>query len=69
MNTLSKAELEKLVNDEVKKVLKKELSNHIQAALKSRGAKEEVNNIIKDALSSFVYSLWTKKNVWKGDIK
>lgn len=66
---LTKTEIKKIINDELKKIIKDEISKELSSSLKTGSAKDEVNAAIKRALNSLYKFMYTKRNVWNGDIK
>lgn len=66
---LTKTEIKKIVNDEMKKIVKDEISKELTSSLKTGSGKDEVNTAIKRALNSLYKFMYTKRNVWNGDIK
>lgn len=66
---ITKTEIKKIINDELKKIIKDEISKELTSSLKRGSGKEELNNAIKNALNSLYKFMYTKRNVWNGDIK
>lgn len=66
---LTKTEIRKIVNDEVDKVIKNKLNTELSSSLKTGKGKEEVQVMIKKALNALYKFMYTKRNVWNGDIK
>lgn len=67
----TKSDIEKIVKDEIKNFITKELDGEISKLLKASSAKsrKEAVEISKEAISKMAEFLYIRRNVWKGDIK
>jgi hypothetical protein len=70
-NELTKAEVEKIVRDEMKKFLDKEFGNEMKKQLHNESgvARKELADIIRKALVEMNKFMWFRKDVWINNIK
>ena len=68
-SNLTKAEIKDIVTDEMSKFISKELENEVSKLLKRGKPREQVVDLMKDALSSVYKYMWIRKDVWQNDIK
>jgi len=68
---MDKTDVEKVVNDEIRKFVNDSLDKEIKRILHSSNSRtrDEMIGTIKNALESVVKVLWAKKDFWKSDIK
>lgn len=68
---MEKTDVEKVVNDEIKKFVNDNLDKEIKRILHSTNSKtrDEMIGTIKNALEAVVKTLWAKRDFWKTDIK
>jgi len=68
---MNKSEVTKIVKDEIKRFITRELDNEISKILKGNNSKarKESIEITKEGLTKLAEFLWIRRNVWKGDIK
>lgn len=68
---MEKNDVEKIVNDEIKKFVNDSLDKEIKKILHSSNShsRAELINTIKDALEAVYKMLWMKKDFWRSDIK
>lgn len=68
---MDKQEVQKIVNDEIKKFLSDKLDTEVAKLAKSRGAKThgEIIDIVKDAMVVVHKYMWLQKDNWKNSIK
>ncbi|MFA5207099.1 MAG: hypothetical protein WC428_00215 [Candidatus Paceibacterota bacterium] len=68
---MEKTEVEKIVNDEIKKFVNDSFDKEMKRVLRSSNSRtrEEMVNTIKNAMEAVVKVLWQKKDFWKTDIK
>ncbi len=67
--SLTKAEIREIVKDEMTKFLSKELEKEMTTLLKRGRPREEVVDLMKNALTSLYKYMWIRKDVWQNDIK
>lgn len=68
---MEKSDVEKIVNDEIKKFVNDSLDKEMKRILHSSNSKtrDEMISTIKNAMEAVVRVLWQKKDFWKTDIK
>lgn len=68
---MEKTDVEKVVNDEIKKFVNDNLDKEIKRILHSNNSKtrDEIIGTIKNAMEAVVRVLWQKKDFWKSDIR
>lgn len=68
---MDKTDIEKIVNDEIKKFVKDSLDKEIKRIIHNSGSqsRDEMITTIKNAMESVYKMLWTKRDFWKTDIK
>ena len=67
--SLTKAEIREIVKDEMTKFLSKELEKEMTTLLKRGRPREEVVDLMKNALTLLYKYMWIRKDVWQNDIK
>jgi hypothetical protein len=68
---MEKSDVEKTVNDEIKKFVNDSLDKEMKRILGNSNSqtRREMISTIKNAMESVVRVLWQKKDFWKTDIK
>jgi ATP-dependent Lon protease len=68
---MEKSDVEKIVNDEIKKFVNDSLDKEMKRILRSSNShtRDEMISTIKNAMEAVVRVLWQKKDFWKTDIK
>ena len=68
---MEKTDVEKVVNDEIKKFISDSLDKEMKRILRSSNSRtrDEMLTTIRNAMESVVKVLWQKKDFWKTDIK
>ena len=66
---ISKAEIKKLVNDEVSKVFKDEFNKQLKLSLKNGAGKDEMQEVVKSGLNNLYKFMWANRNIWNNEIK
>lgn len=68
---MEKLDVEKVVNDEIRKFVNDSLDKEIKRILHSTNSKtrDEMIGTIKNAFESVVKTLWSKRDFWKADVK
>jgi hypothetical protein len=68
---MTKAEIEKLVKSEVKKMFSDMVDDEVNKVIKKPGTKSrnELISTIKDSMEAVYKVLWQKRDFWKSDIK
>lgn len=68
---MDKSEVKRIVKDEIKRFITRELDNEISKILRGNNtkARKETIEITKEGLSKLAEFLWIRRNVWKGDIR
>jgi hypothetical protein len=68
---LTKSDVEKIVKDEIKSFMSKDLEKEIGKAIKKNNSdpRKEMIEISKQAIEKLAEFLWVRRNVWKGDIR
>lgn len=68
---MEKGDVEKIVNDEIKKFVNDSLDKEMKRILRSSNShtRDEMISTIKNAMEAVVRVLWQKKDFWKTDIK
>ncbi len=68
---MEKTEVEKIVNDEIKKFVNDSFDKEMKRVLRSSNSRtrEEMVNTIKNAMEAVVKVLWAKRDFWKTDIR
>ena len=68
---MEKGDVEKIVNDEIKKFVNDSLDKEMKRILRSSNShtRDEMISTIKNAMEAVVRVLWQKKEFWKTDIK
>ena len=68
---MEKLDVEKVVNDEIRKFVNDNLDKEIKRILHSTNSKtrDEMIGTIKNAFESVVKTLWSKRDFWKADVK
>lgn len=71
MADFTQREIEKIVNDEIKKFVASSLDTEIKKLLKNNNGQSrgEIVSIIRDAMEAVYKTLWQKREFWKSDIK
>jgi hypothetical protein len=71
MSDLTKTEIIKLINDEVKKFYDKEFENELVKILKkANGAsRKEIVNLIKNAITATHKFMYIRKDIWGNSLK
>ena len=71
MAEINKRELEKIINDEIKKFLADSLDKEMKRILRNTNAQSrgEILQMIKDSMEAVYRTLWQKREFWKSDIK
>jgi len=68
---MDKNDIEKIVNDEIKKFVSDMLDKEMKKILRNSNSqsREEMVNTIKNAMEAVYKVLWQKREFWKTDIK
>ena len=68
---MEKGDVEKIVNDEIKKFVNDSLDKEMKRILRSSNShtRDEMISTIKNAMEAVVRVLWQKKDFWKTDIR
>lgn len=66
---VTREEIKKMINSELKKVLKDELKKELASLMKNGSGKDDVQAIVKTALTNLYKFMWTKRNMWTSEIK
>ena len=68
---MEKTDVEKIVNDEIKKFVNDSLDKEMKRILRSSNShtRDEMISSIKNAMEAVVRVLWQKKDFWKTDIR
>jgi len=68
---MERNDIKEIINDEIKKFVNDSLDKEVKRILRSSNSqsRQEVVDIIKNALDSVYKVLWQKKDFWKTDIK
>jgi hypothetical protein len=68
---MEKTDVEKIVNDEIKKFVNDNLDKEMKRILGNSNSqtRREMISTIKNAMEAVVRVLWQKKDFWKTDIK
>jgi hypothetical protein len=68
---MDNTDVKKIVNDEIKIFIEDSLDKEIKKILHGSNSKsrEEIVNIIKNAMESVYKMMWIKRDFWKSDIK
>jgi len=69
MDNLSKSDVQKIVKDEINNFVSKQLENEISKELKRGKARQDVNELIKNALTELYKYMWVRRTIWQNDIK
>lgn len=67
----TKEEITKIVNDEIKNFIKKELDTELKNIISksNSNSRKEMTNVVKDGLAKFAEFMFVRKGVWQSDIK
>lgn len=65
---MNKTEIKKLIDSEIKKILKNMLKDEIIKISKSREGKDIIKDVAKEAMINFHRFLWTQRNVWENKL-
>jgi len=66
---LTQKEVTDIVKDEIKSFARNELTKEIEKILTSGKGNDVMKDEIKAALSSLYKFMWTKRDVWKSNIR
>ena len=66
---LTQKEVTDIVEDEIKSFARNELTKEIEKILTSGKGNDVMKDEIKAALSSLYKFMWTKRDVWKSNIR
>lgn len=68
---MTKTEIKKIVEDEIKIYLEKVLDDEIAKLLKTNNSKtrRESTTISKNAVGKLAEFMWVRKSIWQNDIK
>lgn len=67
---LTKTDIKRIVKDEIDSFVKSQLDKEVAKILKKdRNAKENINELIRDALKQLYKYMWIRKDVWAKDIR
>lgn len=71
MAEINRRELEKIINDEIKKFIADSLDKEMKKILRNSNTQSrgEIIKIIKDSMEAVYRTLWQKREFWKSDIK
>lgn len=68
---LTKQDIEKIVNDEIKRFVSDSLDKELKKILANGNSqsRKEMIKTIKDSMETVYKTLWQKREFWKSDIK
>lgn len=67
----TKEDIKNIVDDEIRRYVKKELDNEIKTILakSNSNTRKETLEIVKTGLAKFAEFMFIRKGIWQGDIK
>lgn len=68
-DSLTKSQVRDIVVDEISKFVSSELESETEKLLKRGKPREEVINMMKNAIAALTKYMWIRKDVWQNDIK
>lgn len=68
---LTRQDIEKIINDEIKKFVSDSLDKELRKILRNGNSqsRSELIKTIKDSMETVYKTLWQKREFWKSDIK